>query len=89
MSQLDPKTLLRPIPQASEVWQHFKGDLYRIKTVAQHTETGEALVIYECIQTQDASKLGIDYARPLAMFLSEVDREKYPDCKEHYRFKRL
>lgn len=92
MSQLTPSSIhkiTRDIPKASEVWQHFKGDWYRIQTIAKHTETDELLVIYQCIKTQDTKKLGIDYARPLTMFLSEVDHEKYPDITEHYRFKRL
>lgn len=64
------------------IWRHFKGSTARVITIAKHTETGEELVIYEC--TNNNCTNGI-YARPLAMFLSEVDHEKYPDVKQKYR----
>ena len=69
------------------VYRHFKGFIARVITLAIHTETGEQLVIYECKGTENSGnhKDGI-YARPLEMFLSEVDREKYPDVKQKYRF---
>ena len=57
---------------------HFKGNIYEIIDVAEHTETGEELVIYT-----DGKKV---WGRPLSMFLSKVDHEKYPDIKQEYRF---
>lgn len=59
-------------------YKHFKGGRYYAYSVAEHTETGEKLVIYWDTKTM--------YARPLDMFMSEVDREKYPDTKQKYRF---
>ena len=75
--------------------QHFKRELadaatlaeepmlylYEIVGIAQDTETGEELMIYRPLYGE--KKL---YARPLAMFLSPVDREKYPDVRQEYRF---
>lgn len=64
-------------------WRHFKGKDYFVCGTAVHTETGETLVLYK-----DSLVSPKQYARPLAMFLSEVDREKYPDAPQRYRFER-
>ena len=69
------------IPKVQEIYRHFKGNMYRILNIAEHTETGEKLVIYQSVD--DESKI---YARPLDMFMSTVDREKYPDAEQSMRF---
>ena len=56
------------------IYRHFKGNLYFVEDIAEHTETGEQMIIYRALY--GSNKL---YARPLAMFASKVDREKYPD----------
>ena len=72
------------------LYRHFKGFTAHVLNLAKHTETGETLVVYECTGTGNGSdhKNGI-YARPIDMFLSEVDRKKYPDVKQKYRFELL
>ena len=67
-------------------YRHFKGFIAKVLTIAKHTETGEELVVYECTGKGDCGHKDGIYARPIEMFLSEVDHKKYPDVKQMYRF---
>ena len=57
--------------------------LYRIVGIAEHTETGEKLMVYQAMYDKEFM-----CARPLEMFLGEVDRDKYPDIRQKYRFEK-
>lgn len=63
------------------VYRHFKGRCYLVEDVARHSETGEEYVVYRQLYGE-----GTLWIRPKAMFLEPVDRAKYPDCRQEYRF---
>ncbi len=63
------------------IYKHFKGDYYLLCEVATHSETGEKYAVYRRLYGD-----GSLWIRPLDMFLSKVDRDKYPEVKQTYRF---
>lgn len=59
--------------------QHFKGGFYKIVAIGTNTETEEKMFVYQSLKDQRV------WIRPYDMFISKVDREKYPNVYQPYR----
>lgn len=75
---------MRQIPKPFELYKHFKGDTYQILAIAKDSETGEQVVVYQGLYGECPV-----YVRSLAMFMEKVDRVKYPDVMQEYRFEQV
>lgn len=71
-------------PKAFEIYRHFKGNLYQIIALAEEEGTGKMLVVYQGLYAPFKV-----YARPLSEFLERLDRVKYPNAAQEYRFERV
>ena len=69
--------------KVGKLYNHFKGHIYKVICIAKNTETLEDEVVYEHLDTKET------WVRPLSMFNSLVDKEKYPDVKQKYRFEEI
>lgn len=79
--------------RVGDIVKHFKREnvndesanyLYKIIAFARHSENNERLVIYQGLYPPYKT-----CARPYEMFISEVDKNKYPDTKQRYRFEKI
>ena len=80
--------------QPGDIVQHFKRELvedqtskeylYQIIAFAKHSETREDMVVYKAFY----GECGI-WVRPYEMFMEKVDRDKYPEIKQTYRFEKV
>lgn len=76
------KTEMRMKP--GDIVRHFKGNPYQILYFAKDSETQRNVVVYRALYGE-----GGVWVRPMEMFFSPVDREKYPNAEQEYRFERV
>lgn len=62
-------------------YRHFKGDIITVICIAKDSETLKEQVVYE--------HNGQTWVRDKEMFLSKVDKEKYPNIEQVYRFEEV
>ena len=72
------------VPRPGEFYRHFKKGVYQIIAVAEHSQTGEAMVVYQALYREFKIYVG-----PLSAFVDKVDKEKYPETSQKYRFERI
>ena len=78
----------RRTPKINEIYRHFKGNYHEIIAVGHHSETKERMVVYYDTSGKN-STINDPCIRPLDMFMSEVDHDKYPNVKQKYKFEKV
>ena len=64
-------------------FRHFKGNIYEVIELAKDSEDLKNIVVYKNIETGDV------WIRPYDEFISKVDKNKYPNVEEEYRFTKI
>ena len=63
-------------------YRHFKGKLYYVHNIVQHTETDEMMVSYQALYPPYGM-----FARPLDMFAEGIDKDREDNItSQEYRF---
>lgn len=75
---------MRELPKAGEKYRHFKGGEYEIVSLAVGSEDGDSQVVYRALYEPYTV-----YVRPLEMFMGPVEKEKYPDASQEFRFVKI
>lgn len=73
----------RPYPKPEEVYRHFKGNMYQVLFMVRNAETEDYMIVYKSLVN------GANYVRSAGNFMSKVDKEKYPEIDQYYRFERV
>lgn len=83
ITEQDKKRVITREVKDGEKYRHFKGNIYEVIAVATHTETLDKFVIYKRVDCERV------FARPYEMFISKVDKVKYPEATQRYRFEKV
>ena len=70
--------------KAGEYYRHFKGGLYQVTGIAKDAGTERPVVVYQALYGEEEL-----WVRDYEEFVSEVDRAKYPDAEQQYRFEKI
>ena len=54
----------------SGIYRHYKGNLYEVIDIVQHSETEENLVLYKALYGEKGT-----WVRPLAMFFDKIEKD--------------
>ena len=76
------KNMLREV-KVDSVYRHFKGITVQVIALAKDSTTLDDVVVYQHTDTNEY------WVRSLDEFLSKVDKEKYPDIDQEYRFEEI
>lgn len=68
--------------EKGQKYLHFKGKTVEIQGIAKHSEDLSDLVLYTHCDEENPTI----WARPIEMFKEKVDKEKYPNVTQEYRF---
>jgi hypothetical protein len=66
-----------------QIYKHYKGDTYKIITLAKHSETREWMVVYDRM-TDIVHQGWTTQVRPLDMFLENVEVGDYKGPRFQY-----
>ena len=70
--------------EVGKKYRHFKGTEYEVIAIGKHSETLEEMVVYKALYGNNDI-----WIRPLSMFTTKLDKEKYPDIDQEYRFEEI
>lgn len=70
--------------EVGATYRHFKGHKYKVLMVARDSSTLEDMVVYQNICDDK-----LIWVRPLNEFMSKVDKNKYPNIEQEYRFEKI
>lgn len=75
--------------EVGKKYRHFKDKLYEVIAIAYDSESNNDEVLRKMVVYKALYGDGKIWVRDYEMFASKVDREKYPDVKQEYRFEEV